>query len=299
MSISSKLVTLSTLTNGLKSKLRQLGLLPMPSGTDTQGLQDCKDAIDGISGTQYIMSLNQTDVVGSGKRYAQVKDDNLVASNIASGVTILGVTGTYSGSTPSEDPVPGQYIYGQSGAPASIYPPSGKVFSRVDPVLDSHATLIPANIKSGVTIMGVTGEYSGYNKLSKNHNAINTNGRWIEFDIELPNGVSFLFLSAIMASTNSQYNVGDVVEAYGEVHVNDNSGVGLVYTAAIADENQILYYGSDYQYDDVEYEINGDAHEPQHSKRLVIHSDMYVDQDHNIPIIYANNKTYRLTVITP
>ena len=45
------------------------------------------------SGTKFITSTSKVDV--SSYQYAQVSDTDLVASNIKSGVNILGVVGTY------------------------------------------------------------------------------------------------------------------------------------------------------------------------------------------------------------
>ena len=55
--------------------------------------------VNACSGTKSITSTSNVNVVGY--KYAKVSDSDLVASNIKSGVNILGVTGTYSGSGPN------------------------------------------------------------------------------------------------------------------------------------------------------------------------------------------------------
>ena len=71
-------------------------------GTQT-GTPVTVSASELVSGTETITDTAQHDVTT--KKYAQVSDANLAAGNIKSGVSILGVTGSYQGSggvTPSE-----------------------------------------------------------------------------------------------------------------------------------------------------------------------------------------------------
>lgn len=167
MSVASQISRITNLRDRIRGKLITLGLLQGQGGGGGGGqrsandLEDCTDAIEGIGGTQYIINTQQVNVVGNGKQYAQVQDSNLIPSNIASGVTILGVTGTHSGQTPSQVVSGGTYPYGQAAAPAIVYPIQGEVFGSVAPELVQNPVLIPSNIKSGVTIMGVTGNYVG------------------------------------------------------------------------------------------------------------------------------------------
>lgn len=69
--------------------------------TGAKNLDDLKTAVDSIStgvtptGNINITNTQQTDVTNYAT--AQVVDANLIASNIADGVTVLGITGTHSG----------------------------------------------------------------------------------------------------------------------------------------------------------------------------------------------------------
>ncbi len=80
-------------------------------------------------------------------------DADLVAGNIKSGVNIFGVTGTYAFSTQSKTVTP-------TAAGFTVLPDSGKNgLSSV--VINGDSDLVAGNIKSGVTIFGVEGTYSG------------------------------------------------------------------------------------------------------------------------------------------
>lgn len=182
MSIASQITRITNLRNNIKAKLIRLGLLqesvgPEPTRSITVGddLAACNTAIQSINETTpcWITDTQQTNVAEY--KYAQVRDSDLIQSNIKDGVTILGVTGTYQGSGGTQmDVGDGYYVYGGSGLPQSIrasspiYNPDGSTpysgssydgFSVVTPVLDPNATLIASNIKNGVTIEGVMGTY--------------------------------------------------------------------------------------------------------------------------------------------
>lgn len=81
-------------------------------------------------------------------------DANLVAGNIASGVSIFGVAGTHAGQKPEQSKTVTPTAAGQT-----VTPDSGKVLSSV--VVNGDADLAAGNIKSGVNIFGVTGTYAG------------------------------------------------------------------------------------------------------------------------------------------
>ena len=157
MSVYSEITRITGLRNRIRNKLINLGLMSASQRTGDNDLEDCTDTIEDIGGTQSITTTQQYNVAD--KQYAQVSDSNLVSQNIAEGVTILGITGTHSGSTPPTPTQSKDIILGTATAPSTIYPDSGYLLSSVTPAMGSPCTLIPENIKSGVTIHGVTGTY--------------------------------------------------------------------------------------------------------------------------------------------
>ena len=116
------------------------------------------------NGTMAITTTSQVDVMEYA--YAQVSDANLTAGNIADGVTILGVTGTYSG---------------------GIQPSGTMYISEADITYDvtnyayavaQDSNLSSDNIKSGVTIFGVTGTYSGGGSLDPTSDIVKDASKW-------------------------------------------------------------------------------------------------------------------------
>jgi len=99
MSVSSEISRLTGLRNSIRTKLIALGVISDSSAD----LEDCYDGIDGItaksSQTYTPGTTNQT--ISSGQYLTGTQtisgDANLVAANIADGVTIFGVLGTHSG----------------------------------------------------------------------------------------------------------------------------------------------------------------------------------------------------------
>ena len=77
-------------------------------------------------------------------------DSNLVAGNIKSGVSIFGVTGTHAGQKAEQSKTVTPTASG-----FTVSPDSGKVLSSV--VVNGDADLVPANVRNGVNIFGVTG----------------------------------------------------------------------------------------------------------------------------------------------
>ena len=82
-------------------------------------------------------------------------DPNIVPENIKTGVTVLGVEGTFKGEKPEE-----RFNVQPSTIEQTITPTTGKVFSggtvkAVTSTIDSN--IQPENIKTGVTILGVEG----------------------------------------------------------------------------------------------------------------------------------------------
>lgn len=88
-------------------------------------------------------------------------DSDIQSSNIKSGVTILGVTGSYDG----KEPVLEDITITPSTQSQTIYPSQGHdgiyevEVNAVDNTIDSN--IVAGNIKQNVTILGVTGTYEG------------------------------------------------------------------------------------------------------------------------------------------
>lgn len=173
MSIATQISRLQGLRNRIVTKLTALGLLS-GNGND---LEDCTNAVEAIGGTKAITDTSQTDVASY--QYAQVTDANLRSGNIVSGITILGVTGTASMNPPSVN-LQTKYLYygGAAALPSSITPSSG--YDGISTVyierVDANPTLASSNIKSGVTIMGVTGTYGAQQAKSPSLSSLITQG---------------------------------------------------------------------------------------------------------------------------
>lgn len=82
--------------------------------------------------------------------------DNLAAGNIKKDVTIAGVTGTFEGTTPT--PTQTKEVKATS-FPTVVSPDSGYALSQA--TVTAPDNLTAENIKSGVSIAGVTGTYEG------------------------------------------------------------------------------------------------------------------------------------------
>lgn len=90
----------------------------------------------------------------------QITSNNLIASNIKSGVKIFGVTGTYSGTSTGVNPTYTQTAKTWTPTTTNQTIAAGTYCSGAQTIL-GDSNLIAANIKSGVSIFGVTGTYSG------------------------------------------------------------------------------------------------------------------------------------------
>ena len=157
MSISREILRLKGLRTDIRTKLINMGLLPSDS---TARLAECTEIFENMYGTTQDIKRHNYYMDVADKHYAKIEDSNLVPSNIKSGVKIFGVTGTYSNNSPalSYDPN-NKYYYGFPGAPAEMLP-SGTYdgFSSFTFGVTTGSNLIGgANIKEGVTIMGVSG----------------------------------------------------------------------------------------------------------------------------------------------
>ena len=163
-----------------------------------EGFADGVDSVPTPEGNIDITTTSQYDVTTYAT--AQIADANLTAGNIANGVTILGVTGSYEGGSgiqPSgtyyiydtyvnnvtdyayaqvdtmgllpENIKAGEYILGVQGTYAGLQPSGTMYIENTMPYdVTTYSTaqvtdmnLVEGNIKSSVTILGVTGSYSG------------------------------------------------------------------------------------------------------------------------------------------
>lgn len=88
--------------------------------------------------------------------------ENITPKNIKSGITILGVTGSYGGES-SSDPIPDEkriqnLILGESAPKSKITFPVGYYDKQPTLNLSLNNTIIKSgNIKKDITILGVTG----------------------------------------------------------------------------------------------------------------------------------------------
>lgn len=107
-----------------------------------------------VSGTKNLTNTSSTDVTNYAN--AQVVDSNLTAGNIKKDVSILGVTGSYEGS--GGGTMQSKSITLGSAAPSTTTPDSGyDGLSSVSYTVDS-SVIKSTNIKSGATILGVSGD---------------------------------------------------------------------------------------------------------------------------------------------
>ena len=87
------------------------------------------------------------------------KPSDLIAANIKSGVTIAGIQGTYDNQKPEVAlTLSATDLNFQYSTTQEINPPSGNVFSGV--TVTQPQFLLAENIKSGITIAGISGEYT-------------------------------------------------------------------------------------------------------------------------------------------
>lgn len=99
MSIATQLSRITTLRNNIRTKLINLGIISNSSAK----LQDCYDAINGITAKSAatITPTTTAQTISAGQYLSGAQtiagDSNLVAGNIAQGVSIFGVQGSHVG----------------------------------------------------------------------------------------------------------------------------------------------------------------------------------------------------------
>lgn len=131
------------------------------------------------------VSLKTDNEGGTVRARVTCSDSNLTAANIKNGVTIFGVTGTYSGTTVTlSDPVWGTsttsesntftvsasngestsqtlYMTGSAGSRTVYLKKDSTTGTQLARYIVTDADLTAGNIRSGVNIFGVTGTYTG------------------------------------------------------------------------------------------------------------------------------------------
>ena len=132
---------LSSIANAIRTKTGGSAQLLYPDDFITE-----IGTLSKPTGNINITNTNQVDV--SNYATAQVVDANLIASNIRNDVTILGITGNLQ---PGVQPTGNINITTTNVTDVTNY--------ATAQVVDSN--LIASNIKNGVSILGISGSYSG------------------------------------------------------------------------------------------------------------------------------------------
>jgi len=146
MSIASKLTTLNSLKDRIRTKLINLGL--MSSSDD--GLTDCTEALEDIEEVTPFM-MSQAGVTNvAGYKYAQIDQTAWVPagttpSGLVSVVSYLGANGL------ERNPPTSQASIG------TVYPPSGAQGIYANELKIDTDVIKASNIKNGVSILGVAG----------------------------------------------------------------------------------------------------------------------------------------------
>lgn len=145
-------------------------------------------------------STQSAGLVSAGTKTATKTDSNLVASNIKSGVTIFNVTGSYTGSgsttscnhTSVTQATPTISVNASTGViTASATQSAGLVSAGTKSATEqiTHDNLIADNIKEGVTIFNVTGNYTG----ESNVFSVDEAGAVVGWSVEDVAGASYGF----------------------------------------------------------------------------------------------------------
>lgn len=115
---------------------------------------------DGFVPSGKITITNTAEVNVANYATAQVVDDNLNPSNIADGVTILGITGSYDNRKPEDTcNISATDLDFSIQTSNTFNPTTNHVFNSV--IINKPAFLAAENIKQGIIIAGVSGTYAG------------------------------------------------------------------------------------------------------------------------------------------
>ena len=115
---------------------------------------------DGFVPSGKITITNTAEVNVANYATAQVTDTNLNASNIAAGITILGITGEYDNQKPEDTcDISATSLDFELHTSNVFTPTENHVFNSV--IVNKPAFLAAENIKQGVIIAGISGTYAG------------------------------------------------------------------------------------------------------------------------------------------
>lgn len=173
MDLYSEVQRVHDVRNRLRSILIKLAILDNTSTYDEEQVTDRAEAganletitrtLETKLGGGTLISTKQRVNVAS-KNEARAYSRYLIPSNVKRGVNILGVTGSYNGTYFTPDTSSYTWVYGTSEAPPSVVtsPIDASGFHEIVPVLatGNNLTLLPRNIRKGIDIMGVVGDYS-------------------------------------------------------------------------------------------------------------------------------------------
>lgn len=190
----------------------------------------------------------------------------LTAGNVRSGVTIMGVTGTYETTTEAKAPTLAELkTAGVTDHSVTITPStSGRHLSQVTVpriTSDIDSNIVASNIKSGVSILGVSGTYKGslgYGNPSVTLNSI----RNLSFPVEFSNGNQIVYFAVEHDTGQSLYagevlyvrghRIADNMFSYGAMYLGTNSSQVVIGTCSISVSNGVcsvsLPSGSDYTF---------------------------------------------------
>ena len=174
MSVYSEISRLTSLRNRLKTKLYNLGLLRSQNAK----LADCTDAVESIDEeTPYLISTAGIKNV-AGVKYAQIDESawvpaGTIPSGLESHLTGLGAIGIMS-SRP-RNPI----------SIGTVYPNTGSQGMYANALEIDGDVIKPSNIRNGVQILGVTGNYAGSAQYGTAQ-SLYVIGLVVEFDILAP-----------------------------------------------------------------------------------------------------------------
>lgn len=163
-------------------------------------------------------------------------DANLVAENIAKGVTVLGISGAY------EPVLQGKIV--NPGANAQSITPDENYDGLYQVVVNGDENLNPANIKSDVSIFGVTGTYEGTGGM----------GALCPVTLSLGGGVFVVLFTTIengtFVYTRTMVGAETTISVVPQtiMRINEGSGMYEITNVSVSDDATVLSYSSSTAY---------------------------------------------------